>query len=61
MVTDGKSNGNIVKWVVDPFCDGNGNGKKQYQIHTHAIFLLPSPLPYTSCEQISNEIVAVTV
>ena len=27
MVTDGKSNGNIVKRVVDPFRDGNGNGK----------------------------------
>ena len=29
MVTDGNGNGNgnIVKWVVDPFCDDNSNGK----------------------------------
>ena len=32
MVTDGNDNGNriIVKWVVDPFCDSNGNRNAKY-------------------------------
>ena len=43
MVTGSDGNGNeiIGKWVVDPFCDGNGNGKKQFQIHNHATCPLP--------------------
>ena len=33
-VTDGNGNDIIGKWFVDPFCDGNGNGKKHtYMSH----------------------------
>ena len=33
MVTSGTGNGLIGKLVVDPFGDGNDNGKKYWQIH----------------------------
>ena len=56
---NGNSNDIVVKWVVDYFYDGNGKNSAKY---THMqLFLLPLPLPSTSYEQISNEIVAAAV
>ena len=41
----GNSNGNgiVGKWVLDPFCDGNGNGKKLCQIQTFMHFAIATP------------------
>ena len=43
----GNGNGIIGKWVVDPFCDGNGNSKKE-EIYVYNI--MPLPLPPPQCE-----------
>ena len=43
MLTDSNSNGIIGKSVVDPFCDGNGNGKKHiYMQYVHGKFMSPA-------------------
>ena len=79
MVTDGNGNGNgnIVKWVVDPFCDDNSNGKSAntYDVIAIAVAItmwtvsnvscmmtkMLLPLPSTSYEQISNVIIAIVI
>ena len=38
---NGNSNGIVGKWVLNPFCDGNGNGKKLCQIQTFMHFAVP--------------------
>ena len=63
---DGNGNGNgiIGKWVVDPFCDSNGNGKKE-EIYVYNI--MPLPLLPPQCEHphwipldpFTNDVVAV--
>ena len=52
MVTDGNGNssGIVGKWVVDPFCDCNGNGKKKCEIHN--ICILPLLFPSVTFEHL---------